>query len=333
MIAAAVWLATMAAPIAGGMVDTSHTAVGELVGLDGARCTATLIAPQAAITAAHCITGSPQVLSLADGDYAVVASHIAPGFDAATLAGDLAVIELDRASSVAPIAIADSSMVLGESMLIVGFGRDAAGSAGTRRAAVASIASLTGPRFSTEGDASACAGDSGGAVLTAAGTLAGVISSGDAACGGANRHVRLGAFTPWLARVVPATGLLATDVPPTITITSPTNGDSVPDVFALELALADDHGALTVTIAIDGTAKDPQEVTGNAMTLQLAIAPGEHVLTVTATDATGSSASTIELLVEPPTAPADPAGCDAGGRPRGVLVLLAIALVCLRRRC
>lgn len=304
------WLA-LALPIAGGVTDTVHTAVGQLVSSDGSACSATLVASDRAITAAHCTDAPDLVLLLEDGAFAIRAIERHVTFDAQTLASDIAILTLAAPSVTPPIALHRAPLTGGETVTLVGFGRDETSGGGVRRSSTTAIEALRGPRFESAG---ACAGDSGGAVLVG-GELAGVISTGDPLCGGASSHVRIGAFGPWLAPMP--------DAAPTVAVAVPA---SVPTVFDVSVTLADDHGALVVRVLVDGDLVEAAEVTGDAMTLELAVAPGDHVLELVAVDASHNEGrAAVAFFVEPPAPRTDDAGCSTTGGSSGLLVLLALA--------
>lgn len=297
---------SFAVPIADGTVDTVDVGVGELVDDSGGVCTATLIAPHTAITAAHCTGAPPLTFVLDDGPYAVTASVTHPAFAPETLASDLAVLTLDHDAAVAPWSLAAFAPAAADAITLVGFGRDDAGAFGTRHAAGAVVTRIAGPRFQID-NSPACGGDSGApAFVTTAGGAAvvGTVSSGQPLCGGTSDHVRTSAYLPWVLSIAPDarhTGVVAVDAPPTIAITRPGDGATMPDTFALGVHVGDDYGAISVAVAIDGSAGSSVAVIADDLSIPIALAPGHHALSVTVIDASSNTTTaTLALEIEPP---------------------------------
>ena len=170
-------------------------------------CSGTVIAPHAVLTAAHCVREPVEAIILGQR-VAPIAAVVAPGFDATTLANDLAVLVFDTPLAPAPLAIATPAPAVGVAMDLVGFGRTApddtqpfAQRSGT--ATVAQAASATG--IVSHGPAFTCEGDSGGPALVG-GAIVGVTSSGDAACAEHSRHVLVADHVAFVADVVAQTG-------------------------------------------------------------------------------------------------------------------------------
>lgn len=183
------------AQVTNSTVDATDPAVVALVNAsDQVRCTATVIAPHTLITAAHCIeSGDPRTLrafvgtTIPDGAFLAIAdarSH--PGFDPG--GRDIAVITVRDEAPVTPIAIEAATLddsYIGTPIRVVGFGltRPGAGDSGTKRVGTAGIASVQAEEVIAVPDPSlSCLGDSGGPALLPAGTIAGVVSRGDAMC-------------------------------------------------------------------------------------------------------------------------------------------------------
>lgn len=181
------------APVTNGLPDTGDPAVIALVNAsDQLVCTASLIAPHTALTAAHCVAGNPLALraffgdSIADGGtfIAVTDARPHPQFDPG--GNDIAVVTLGEAAPAAALAFApplDGSLV-GTSFRVVGFGTIGdLGGAGIKRAGTANVAALgAGDFIAVPGPSLTCLGDSGGPALLAGDAIGGVVSRVDAQC-------------------------------------------------------------------------------------------------------------------------------------------------------
>lgn len=173
------------------------------------RCTGTLIAPRAVLTAAHCgVTGDNagdfqvfvgEVVGGVGTGVDVVDVRVHPGFVAATFASDLAVLWLRADVPVVPVALPEGALALevGAVVRVVGYGVSAAGAAdqGTRRQGSASISEVTEAEVTlAPAPSQPCSYDSGGpAFVIVAGVerLAGVTSRGDAGCVTTSREARV----------------------------------------------------------------------------------------------------------------------------------------------
>jgi len=158
-------------------------------------CTATLIAPRVVITAAHCLGFDPPNVydvffgpSVEQGGttIAVVGGRAHPDYDPNTFAHDIAVLLLASDAPVAPMALRIEALrdLTGEEVVIAGFGvtDTAAPMTGVRSAGIARVTSLDDDSIDlAPGPAIACAGDSGGPVISN-GELIAVTSHGDAVC-------------------------------------------------------------------------------------------------------------------------------------------------------
>jgi secreted trypsin-like serine protease len=167
--------------IIGGSPTSQWPGIGALVTADGELvCTGALVGPELVLTAAHCMD-SPEFLPahfLVGPDsaqpqraYDVAQIHVHPAYSAATLANDIALVRLDASASEPLLALRTTPLtgaVVGTDVRIVGYGRDAAGVTGIKRTAVTQIdfldATLLGVGLS--GAPQACAGDSGGPMIT-----------------------------------------------------------------------------------------------------------------------------------------------------------------------
>ena len=146
----------------------------------------------------------------------------------------------------------------------------------------------------------------------------------------------------------PGPGPGGTDItPPSVVITSPSDGDEVTGALTVVVAASDDVAVDHVTLTIDGV--EVGEVVDAPYQFNwTATGGGEHAVVATAVDASGNDAtSTISVTVpgpgggsgggNNPGASDELPGCslDVGGRPRGGTTALLLALgvvIALRRR-
>ncbi|HEY5945329.1 MAG TPA: trypsin-like serine protease [Kofleriaceae bacterium] len=213
-------------PITNGAADAGDPQVVALVDpADRVLCTATVIGPHTAITAAHCFLGpAPRTLRVffgstiaGGGTFTPVAdarSH--PSFDAATLAHDIALLTFRDDSPVAPLGFdtrtIDASLV-GTSFRVVGFGTtsNTSGDSGDKREGVAKVSDVQAEEFTAlPSPSQPCRGDSGGPALFGTQTIAAVVSRGDAACSDHAVYARIDTaraalVDPYLADTAPGT--------------------------------------------------------------------------------------------------------------------------------
>ena len=208
---------TAAQAITNGSADLGDPAViGLADDLDQIGCTATVIGPHTAITAAHCVAGRMPL-----GLHAVFGSDVGsatmieisdaradPSFDGTSFANDLALVTL-RDVSPAPalgIATVDASLV-GVTVRTIGFGTTAstATDGGTKRSGTAKVSDVEPTEITAvPSPAQPCHGDSGGPMLLPAGTVAAVVSRKATRHAATTRSTR-GSTSRWrgLRRAVP----------------------------------------------------------------------------------------------------------------------------------
>ena len=247
----------------GGASDDAHPAVVAL--LDGPLtgphhvCSATLVAPRVAVTAAHCLLddGARYHVQLGGTVAAptraidVVAFARYPEFrgpgDDQRAGLDVAVVVLAADSGVAPIALPadDDGLVAGASVTLVGFGQTDPRnleSAGARDSVTTTLDTLC-DRLLASGDATHgfCGGDSGGAVLARGADgverLVGAIAFGlQPFCAPPGWATRVAPYRRWIQSFIDGAGdaSCASTCPPTATCSATQRdaGASGPDADA-----------------------------------------------------------------------------------------------------
>jgi hypothetical protein len=164
-------------------------------------CSGVLIGERLVLTAAHCVPGLPsgdlevrfdERPSADPGSYrGISASRVHPKYDREHDDHDLALVWLDTVAPAEPFSLPSSgleSLAVGRDARVVGFGEAGGegGAPGEEREGMVSISAVGGMTL-TYGPAVAmtCRGDSGGPVFVevdGAWVLAGITTSGDAAC-------------------------------------------------------------------------------------------------------------------------------------------------------
>ncbi|MBS2012689.1 MAG: trypsin-like serine protease [Deltaproteobacteria bacterium] len=216
-------VATARAAITGGWDATWAPSVAALVDDDlNVRCSATLIAPRALLTAAHCAASGVTKVFFglrpgAPGAFSVPIAHVVvhPRYERIGLENDIAVVVLGASAppSIWPAKLEAEPLgpgLVGDRIAFMGYGVDGRGGPVGRRGGLGRVIELSAQTIKTMPDPSQpCAGDSGGPALVDSDTetiVIGVISSGDVTCAtyaNATRlDVHLASFVvPTLARV------------------------------------------------------------------------------------------------------------------------------------
>ena len=237
-------LSLLQQPLVNGSISEKFAAVG-LLSLehpaDTGLCTATLVAPDQILTAAHCVADGPVDFDAREGSHQLYFSlgmdpeltriqrrliqvEIHPEYDPnrEEPLHDLAIAWLDQPiAEVLPAALYTdpAASLLNQELCIVGYGLaevtgttwppKPSASLGGRRATTVLAHDLSSSHWHyhfSNGDTGACFGDSGGPAFFGADDLrriAGVTSYGDSTCKEIGAYVRLDIHKDWLQRLIP----------------------------------------------------------------------------------------------------------------------------------
>lgn len=217
----------MTSYIGGGQVSRSFAATGALMAFGQTFCTATLVASDLVLTAAHCLDGvGPSAVRFVLGgsptnppiSAAANAFEVHPSWSGSVTAGnDLAVVRLATAiTSIQPVVLdlSPAEGAIGQTSVLIGYGstEDGQSGAGIRRRATVTWRRADAQSIVynyQDGGMGACKGDSGGPAFIQQGGAwrqIGMTSWGWVPCTMEGHYQRLDIHAGWLAQIGVPTG-------------------------------------------------------------------------------------------------------------------------------
>ncbi|GJE40109.1 S1 family peptidase [Methylobacterium persicinum] len=196
----------------------------------GGVCTGVVVAPDAVLTAGHCVAGAKALrvhYRSTEGAPVLVdiaARTVHPGYDAGAVAGrrrsiDLALLRTAEPlpPRFAPASLGTQEPRAGETLTLAGYGAAKPGdprSTGTYRSVAVPVVEPYGPSrilvwMQGSRGTGACQGDSGGPVAPPDGTVLAVTAWIGGGCGGLTQAIRLAPQRDWIDRTLSGWGLAA----------------------------------------------------------------------------------------------------------------------------
>jgi hypothetical protein len=129
-------------------------------------------------------------------------------------------------------------------------------------------------------------------------------------------------------------GVAGDTVAPTVGITSPRDGETVPPMFDVDFTATDNAKVLMASLYIDGTPSGSVVAAPLSITMPRSLTAGTHKLRIVATDGNNEKAQEITVTVDENAEDDVMGGCAAGGGGGGgaAEAALSVALAALARR-